>query len=88
MGVANNEIIIRLVGKLSLEFGDENQLKVRQIIEEVLYKFDVVPQETALTTVTDMEDKMQLYFIVKAQEGLSKTTLKDRRYQLAIFQAI
>jgi integrase/recombinase XerD len=87
MGVANNEIIIRLVGKLSLEFGDENQLKVRQIIEEVLYKFDVVPQETALTTVTDMEDKMQLYFIVKAQEGLSKTTLKDRRYQLAIFSS-
>jgi len=85
MGVANNEVIIRLVGKLSLEFGDINQLKVRQIIEEVLYKFDVVPQETGLTIATDIEDKLQLYFIVKKQEGLSPDTLKDRGYQLAIF---
>jgi len=87
MGVANNEVIVRLVGKLSLEFGDINQLKVRQIIEEVLYKFDVVPQETGLTVINDIEDKLQLYFIVKKQEGLSPATLKDRGYQLAIFSS-
>jgi len=83
---ANNEIIIRLIGKLSLEFPTMDQLKVRQIAEEVLYKFDVMPQETGLTT-TDIEDKLQLYFLVKGQEGLSKMTLRNYRYQLTILSS-
>lgn len=84
MGAANNEVIIRLVGKLSLEFEGIDQLKVRSIVEEVLYKFDVVPQEVGLS-VTDIDDKLQLYFLVKDQEGLSIRTLKNYRYQLNIF---
>jgi integrase/recombinase XerD len=81
---ANNEVIIRLVGKITLEFPQINQLKVREIAEEIMYKYDVFPQETALMT-TDIDDKLQLYFIVKNQEGLSKKTLKNYEYQLAIF---
>lgn len=81
---ANNEVITRLVGKLSLEFPEIDQLKVRSITEEVLYKYDVLPQETGLMT-TDIEDKLQLFFIIKEQEGLSKKTLKNYSYQLAIF---
>jgi len=84
MGAANTEVIIRLVGKLSLEFPELNQFKVREIVEEVLYKYDIVPQELGLTT-TDIEDKLQLFFIVKRQEGLSLKTLKNYGYQLAIF---
>lgn len=81
---ANNEVIIRTVGKLSLEFPNIDQLKVREILEEVLYKYDVLPQETGLTT-TDIDDKLHLYFIVKQQEGLSEYTLKNYGYNLRIF---
>jgi len=80
---ANNEVIIRLIGKLSLEFPAMDQLKAREIAEEVLYKYDVMPQETGLTT-TDIEDKLQLYFLVKGQDGLSKKTLRNYGYQLNI----
>jgi integrase/recombinase XerD len=80
---ANNEVIIRLVGKMTLEFPDIDQLKVREIAEEVLYKYDVLPQEKGLTT-TDIDEKIQLYFLVKKQDGLSEKTLRNRGYQLSI----
>lgn len=80
---ANNEVIIKLVGKLSLEFPEIDQLKVRNIAEEVLYKYDVLPQETALVT-TDIEDRLQMYLAVKRLEGLSKKTLKNYNYNLII----
>ena len=37
---AKNEVVIKLIGKLTLEFPDIDQLKVRAIAEEVLYKYD------------------------------------------------
>ncbi|MBU3145741.1 site-specific tyrosine recombinase/integron integrase [Clostridium sp. CF012] len=85
MGLANDEVIIRMVGKLTLEFTDIDQLKVRRIIEEVLYKYDVVPQETGLTTSGDTEDKLQIYLVVKKLEGLSITTLKNYNREILKF---
>lgn len=84
MSIANNEVIIRLVGKLTLEFPDIDQLKVREIAEEVLYRYDVVPQETGLV-VSDIEDRLMMYFAVKKLDGLSEKTLKNYRYQLVTF---
>jgi len=83
---SNSEIITRLVGKFSLEFENLpiDQLKVRHIIEEVLYNYNIITQETGLTT-TDIDDKFQLYLLVKGQEGYSKRTLKNRQYELVIF---
>lgn len=81
---ANNEVIIKLVGKMTLEFPEIDQLKVRLIAEEILYKYDVLPQETALVT-SDIEDRLQMYFAVKKLDGLSNKTLKNYRYQLNIF---
>ena len=85
MSIANNEIIIRLVGKLTLEFPDIDQLKVRRIAEEVLYKYDVVPQETGLTTSNDTEDKLQIYLVVKKLDGLSIITLKNYNREILKF---
>ena len=85
MGLANDEVIIRMVGKLTLEFTDIDQLKVRRIIEEVLYKYDVVPQELGLTTSGDTEDKLQIYLVVKKLEGLSIKTLKNYNNELLKF---
>jgi len=84
MSIANDEVIIRMVGKLTLEFPDIDQLKVRGIIEEVLYKYDVVPQETGLI-VSDVEDKLQIYLAVKKLDGLSLKTLKNYNYNLIKF---
>ncbi|MBU3111984.1 tyrosine-type recombinase/integrase [Clostridium lacusfryxellense] len=85
MSIANNEVIIRMVGKLTLEFPDINQLKVREIIEDVLYKFDLVPQELGLVTSNDTIEKLQIYLVVKKLDGLSITTLKGYNSNLLIF---
>ncbi|MGK0468180.1 tyrosine-type recombinase/integrase [Clostridium sp.] len=84
MSIANNEIIIRLVGKLTLEFPDIDQLKVRQIAEEVLYKYDIIPQETGLVA-SDIEDRVVIYLACKKLDGLSKKTLKNYNYELIRF---
>lgn len=81
---SKDEVIIKLIGKLTLEFPDLDQLKVRQIAEETLYKYDVVPQETGLV-VSDIEDKLQMYLAVKKLDGLSPQTLKNYNYNLLIF---
>ncbi len=81
---SKDEVVIKLVGKLSLEFPDIDQLKARNVIEEVLYKYNIEPTETALT-VSDIEEKMQIYLASKKLDGISKNTLKNYRYQLVIF---
>lgn len=81
---SKNEVIIKLIGKLSLEFPEIDQLKVRNVAEEVLYKYDVLPQETSLIA-SDMEDKLQMYLAVKRLDGLSKKTLSNYEYNLLIF---
>ena len=84
MSIANNEIIIRLVGKLTLEFPEIDQLKVRMIAEEVLYKYDVIPQENALVA-SDIEDRLIIYLACKKLDGLSADTLKNYRSELLRF---
>lgn len=81
---AKDEVVIKLVGRLSLEFPEINQFKVRAIAEEVLYKYDVTTQETALVA-SDIEEKLQIYLATKKLDGLSINTLKDYNYQLSIF---
>lgn len=79
-----DEVVIKLVGKLTLEFPEIDQLKVRAITEEVLYKYDVTPQETGLVA-SDIEEKIQIYLATKKLDGLSIKTLKNYQYSLAIF---
>lgn len=79
-----DEVVIKLVGKLSLEFPELDQLKVRAIAEEVLYKYDVSSQETGLM-VSDIDEKIQIYLATKKLDGLSPRTLQNYRYNLAIF---
>ncbi len=72
---SKDEVVIKLVGKLSLEFPEIDQLKVREIVEEVLYKYNILPQEKALMT-SDVEEKLQIYLASKKLDGLSLETLK------------
>jgi integrase/recombinase XerD len=79
-----DEVVIKLIGKLSLEFPELNQFKVRDIIEEVMYKYEITTTETSLMT-SDVKEKLQIYLAVKKLDGLSINTLKDYNYQLQIF---
>ncbi len=81
---SKEEVVIKLIGNLSLEFPEIDQLKVRTIAEEVLYKYRVLPEETALVS-SDIEEKLQIYLASKKLDGLSKKTLKNYEYNLAIF---
>ncbi|MCR1166743.1 tyrosine-type recombinase/integrase [Clostridium botulinum] len=81
---SKEEVVIKLVGKLPLEFPEIDQRKVRTIAEEVLYKYRVLPEETGLVT-SDIEEKLQIYLASKKLDGLSLKTLKNYQYNLAIF---
>lgn len=73
-----NEVIIRVVDKLDEMYGDSiNQQDVKQVIEGILYNFDVTTKETALALVNDMQDKMMLYLATKKLEGLSHSSIKS-----------
>jgi len=49
-----------------------------------LYKYRVLPEETALVS-SDIEEKLQIYLATKKLDGLSRKTLKNYQYNLEIF---
>ncbi|MDP4176138.1 MAG: tyrosine-type recombinase/integrase [Bacteroidota bacterium] len=79
-----DEVVIKIIGKLTLEFPELDQIKVRNVIEEVLYKYDVLPQETSLVA-SDIDDKLSMYLAVRRLEGLSERTLKNTNYEIVKF---
>ncbi|MBU3098721.1 tyrosine-type recombinase/integrase [Clostridium sp. DSM 17811] len=88
---SKNEVIVKIVGKLSLEFEQldhAGQLKVRSILEEVLYKYDVTAQCTAITTNNDTEEKLQIYLVCKKLDGLATKTLKSYERNLITFSSM
>ena len=51
----NNELLVKLLGKLTLELPQlevdlQEQLKIKRVIEETLYEYEVTSKETALVT--------------------------------------
>ncbi|GAA0825193.1 tyrosine-type recombinase/integrase [Clostridium tertium] len=86
----NDEIMIKLLGKITnelpiLEVDFQEQLKVRKVIEEVLYNYEVTSRETALTT-SDLEAKINYFLATKKLEGLSPRTLRNYEYILRKLQ--
>ncbi|WMJ81952.1 tyrosine-type recombinase/integrase [Clostridium sp. MB40-C1] len=81
---SKDEVVIKIIGKLSTEFPDIDQLKARNVVEEVLYKYDVKPTETALVA-SDIEEKLAIYLASKKLDGLSPQTLKNYQYNLLKF---
>jgi len=85
----NDEATIKIVGKLCLEFPEiqedlQKQIKIRNVLEEVLYNYTVATKETSLVA-SDIDDKLNIYFKSKEFEGASPETLRQYRYQLRIF---
>ena len=71
-----DEVIIRIIGKLDDTYGDIiNQQEIKQIIESVLYDYDVTTKITALVPMNNMQDKMKLYLMAKKLEGIRPNTV-------------
>ena len=82
----NEEVTVKLIGKLTLEFPElevnlPRQLEIKRLVEEVLYGYEVTTKETALVT-SDLEDRINYFLATKKLEGLSEATLKNYRYNL------
>lgn len=81
-----NEATIRIVSKLDLEYGDLiDQQKVRQIIEEVLYDYELTMKETLPAIIDNMSDRILLFLATKNIDGLSKRTIKQYGMHLGKF---
>ncbi|EJE7236616.1 tyrosine-type recombinase/integrase [Clostridium sporogenes] len=80
----NEEVTIKLIGKLSLEHPELEQLKIRNIIDEVLINYTVSPIEKSLV-VSDIEDKIGYFLASKEIDGLSKKTLYNYNLHLNKF---
>lgn len=86
---SNDEVVLRLIGRLTLEFKDieddlQKQLKIKSVIEEVLYDYEVTTKETSLVA-SDIEDRIQLYIACRRLENLSEKTLRNYELQLLKF---
>lgn len=85
---SNDELMIKLIGKLTLEIKEfedlSKQLKLKEIIETTLFDYDVVTKEKSLM-VSDMEDKIQMFLACRKLDGVSNTTLKNYNYTLLDF---
>ena len=86
----NNELMIKLIGRLTLELPQlevdlQEQLKIKRVIEEVLYDYQVTSKETALVS-SDLEEKINYFLATKKLEGLSPATLNGYNYNLRKLQ--
>lgn len=81
---SNEEVTIKLVGKLTLELPQLEQLKIRNLIDEVLVNYEIHPVEKSLIT-TDIPEKIKYFLAVKKLEGAKKSTLYNYNLQLSRF---
>jgi integrase/recombinase XerD len=84
----NEEAVIKIIGKVTQEFEEfedlQKQIKLRKLLDEALYSYDVITKETSLVA-SDIEDKMRIFFASKKLEGMSNKTLKNYNYILTKF---
>lgn len=73
-----NEATIKIVSKLDLLYGNLIDLKeVRQVVEEVLYEYEITPKETLPAIMDNMGDRILLYLASRKIEGLSENSIKQ-----------
>lgn len=84
----NEEAVIKIIGRVTQEFGEfqdlQKQIELRKLLDEVLYRYEVVTKETSLVA-SDVEERMKLFFASKRLEGNSNKTEKNYRYILTKF---
>lgn len=77
----SEEATIKILGKLSLEYPEIDQLKIRNILDAVLSNYDVLTKETSLVQ-SDLIDRAMMFIAVKKLDGLSEKTLYNYKLHL------
>lgn len=80
----NEEFVVKAVGKISMEYPLLDQLKLRDVLYNALYNYNVLPIEQGLVA-SDIEERMMLYLACKKLEGKSEKTLYNYRLILQKF---
>lgn len=84
----NDEAIIKIISKLTLEFEDfkdlDKQVKLKSLLEESLYEYDIKTTTKELI-VSDIEDKMDMYIQCRRLEYISERTLYNYKLILKKF---
>ena len=62
-----------------------SQPKVRQIVEQALYSYNIAPKETLPAVLDDVREKIFLYLATKKTEGLSGKSITHYGRILAKF---
>lgn len=79
----NEEFVNKALGQLTLELGFDmqTQLKIRDVLLNQLYPYEVTSVETALVT-SDLEEKLAMYIQSLKLQGYSDATLKNDIYKI------
>ncbi|KXG78301.1 site-specific tyrosine recombinase/integron integrase [Thermotalea metallivorans] len=83
--MSREEVVVKVLGRMMLEDPSIDQHKLRAVLEEVLYDYDVTPVERALAVRNDITDKLVLYLASKKIDGLSNLTLENYKRHLSRF---
>lgn len=83
----NEEVTVKLVGKLTLEIPQLEQIKIRDLIDGILANYEIFPVEKSLIT-SDIEEKIRYFLVSKKIDGASPITLYTYKLQLMKFASI
>jgi integrase/recombinase XerD len=75
----------KVLGKATLECPELNQLALRNILEEVLYDYELQPKTTALVPMADILDKIVMFLASKRLDGLSNVSIYNYGLHLRRF---
>jgi integrase/recombinase XerD len=72
-----NELVVKLVSKISIEIPETDQLRLRDIVQELLYDYDIQPACRAIVPRNNMLDMLGVYLASQKIDGRSDKTLKN-----------
>ncbi len=82
------DVIIRILSKAVDLLTQEAAVKLRDIIEDELYNYDLKPAEYSIVPYEGIPEKLILFLTTKKLEGLSPRTLKSYTLHLTRFSKI
>ncbi len=79
------DVIIRILSKAVVFLTQDESIKLKNIIEEELYNYELKQIEKSIVPYEGISEKVILFITAKKLEGLSKTTLKSYSHHLLRF---
>ena len=82
----NEELIVRIIGGLESEYPNMlDQQKIKRLIEEVLYDYEVSEKTKSLVPQNDISCRLNIFLASKKIDGVSNSTLKSYYQQIMRF---